>query len=359
MKNKITTILILYIFSLIVLSVSASREDALPGQSVYASEYMQNEIANMFDEEDLAFLYEQEIWVLTESITPVYYVDIMDYVNTGRWEVFPSGYKDGKYFAERNANETCVYKAKTTDYNGLFAGDITLLVMNKNVEIIDLVKKKTFNNVSLVSYADHRKRVEAGRKWWFVDESLNEITDCVRYVILGDFGSAFYVKKEVEIQEETFNMEYLVSLDSQRCIFGQKKGTVYQQDILHFDTDMPIVVDYLKGYIGSSDYYAPQSSKEFLPSENGTLNVISIADYMESGTCRFFTDRTKLIGYKEDQIPIESECTDFEVESESAVSHKKESLAFLGSVYLWIAIVFILIISFILFVRFYRQKNRN
>ena len=292
---------------LLLFSLNSIAASDLPGESVYATGKKQEEIALLFGEDNLQYLYKKKIYILKESITPVYFVDLFQYLRTGNWELQPTCYKDQEYYANSSGNETFIYKAKTITYDGLYAGDITLFVSDKKVEIVEFEKSETNNNISMVSYADHKVRVENGRKWTFANQEYNEIMPYTRYVLLGEFGSAFYVKRNIETSTDSYNIEYLVALDSTKCIFEIEKKA--QMDILHFDTDMEKVVDFLESLKYDSTTGLETKFEKFTPQLSNTISIVNINEYLNTGKHHFFIKKDNLIGYVEkmDEVVTESE----------------------------------------------------
>ena len=151
--------------------------------TVYASDEEIENIYRIIQENKWDFsalLLNNELEVLKESITPVYFLDTLDYARSGIISINRS------YFRKEDG---LVYTVKLIDKNKKYAGNMIFYIKdNMAGHLLSQSVSSGFYRASC-SYADHAERIRKilGR------EEIIPISD-VRYVIIDGVGNFFYVK---------------------------------------------------------------------------------------------------------------------------------------------------------------------
>ena len=167
-------------------------------ETVYASLEKQNEIYSMLNDESYngyKYLKYDNLTILKESITKVYYVSTLDYARSGILKVVPmtlSGSSD-------------VYVAKTINANGLYAGNLQFYIKDGIAyrllfEPSYFAFSESFEGLSnpgwaaSCSYADHAQRIQK-----ILNRSSFVPIDKVKYVLFEGWGNAFYIEDDTGV----------------------------------------------------------------------------------------------------------------------------------------------------------------
>ena len=241
MKKVILTVVFIMIISI---RVSAENSALLPGDSVYASQEKQEEIATEVSEDFLADLKRNKIVALKESLTPVYFIDPVECLEKGEITIRPGDYQlkseddisvlsNGilSPILKSSEEDTNIYVAKLVKYN------------NDNYPACMLVCFDDFGNIKYetlmwnfwtqTSYADLKSEIDIIAAKIGID-SIEEkdlryvricgiYTDNVEYF---DYGSAFYY-----YNGET---EILFAVNSSDWLFSEKTYLIGEEIIKRF-----------------------------------------------------------------------------------------------------------------------------
>ena len=149
-------------------------------ETVYASPEKQNEIYSMLNDESYngyKYLKSDNLTILKESITKVYYVSTLDYARSGILEVVP-------LTCEGND----VYEAKAINANGKYAGVLQFYIKDGIAYRLmfeptyfafpDIYVGNTLKCRASCSYADHAQRIQK-----ILNRSSFVPIDTVKYVL--------------------------------------------------------------------------------------------------------------------------------------------------------------------------------
>lgn len=167
-------------------------------ETVYASPEKQNEIYSMLNDESYngyKYLKYDNLTILKESITKVYYVSTLDYARSGILEVVPITYE----------GSSDVYVAKTINSNGEYAGNLQFYI--KDGIAYRLLFEPTYfafpdiyvgiddpKCMASCSYADHAQRIQK-----ILNRSSFVPIDKVKYVLFEGWGNAFYIEDDTGV----------------------------------------------------------------------------------------------------------------------------------------------------------------
>jgi hypothetical protein len=204
--------------AMIPFSLFAAKGSEMPGVSVYGTKAEQDTVYEAVQNPGglNAFLDNNKITIIKESITPVYVASLYEYAETGVFTIRPETRRDNEI----------AYRAKTVTANGAFAGNMKFYVLDGVAYMSSFTPNRVpgfsfepsygfEGNESLVSYsyADHAKRVQSltGR------ESFVPVSK-VRYVGVEGLGNVFYVNDG--------KTEALVYIDGDGGVFSQGPGEI-------------------------------------------------------------------------------------------------------------------------------------
>ena len=222
---------------MVLLCIRVNAEEVTQSEnSVYASAEKQEQIAAAFTDEMLDVLKEEEVVILKESITPVYFIDPVECLESGEIVLRPGDYpiydnvngklKDkydlgvgGWYMSPvlNTADEsTQVYVAKSVKYNRSAACS-WVICLDESGNIKCFTKMKGSENTA-PSYADHKDTIDLMAEKLGMEISHKDLT----YVrICGidtgineyfDYGSAYYYNKD--------GVEMLIMCKAYDLLFG-------------------------------------------------------------------------------------------------------------------------------------------
>jgi hypothetical protein len=180
----------------------ATSGKEVPGESVYGSKAEQDVVYEIIQSsEDLRFLKDNGIIVLSESIMPIYEASLLEYAETGVFTVRPNTVLDNGV----------VYAAKTTTTEGVFASDLRFYV--KDGTAYHLWSAPPNNQKKSHSYADHAERIRSLTN----KESFVPVGE-VRYVAVDRLGYVFYINDG--------KTEALINISAADDVFYQKNREI-------------------------------------------------------------------------------------------------------------------------------------
>jgi hypothetical protein len=287
MKKLLTVLLTAgFIFMIPFMSVASSISET-PSESVYVSESEQNAIYDIIQksEDFLRFLNNRNLYLLKESITPIHYVQFLDYAETGIFEVYQYGtetFIDGIPTDKGNP----VYIAKTVTEKG-FGGNIIFYIDNGLIQPTGFFPSVLLEpeNTSLVSisYADHAERIArlTNRETYFP-------ASVVRYVIVDRVGECFYINDG--------EIEALVVISAAMDIFNEDNGEiVYVSDKLRatanerldeYKIELAAIEEWKVSNPGKNYVDEGFTGGGFMPmygaSKNNIKDILNISEYLAS-----------------------------------------------------------------------------
>lgn len=284
------------IMNAFLLNVSAAESVSLPGESVYAAQEKQEELSKLL-ETDADVLNSLEInnnLIIKESITPVYYIDPIEYLEKGELILHPVSYRDNsdhgyEIIYENQDVETDLYVAKSITY-GMARGKNYIFRIDSNGKVFEFGSFGEGDS-SKASFADHKKRIEELLKPLGV-ESVEP--DNVRYVKIAgiqkgefdfDYGSAFFfdngeIKALIDVNGYTllFNeKEYLLESELKDAFSLLKEKRVLETEYLEkykFNKDI-----FWSEYHDFSRY-----GEYYYNSQEKIMHVTHISEYLEDGS---------------------------------------------------------------------------
>lgn len=288
MKKLISLVLIFGGLFMLSNTANAASGDKIPGESVYASVSDQDAVYSaVLNSKELEF---DGITVVKESITPVYVVDFLDYAKTGVFKISPSVVDSaGRSLVNTSDNPGNFYIAKTITADGLFGGNIRFLVADGVAYLKGFTPSEHFYKQGedipggaysciSYSYADHAKRIQdlLGRDSFVPPED-------VRYVLIDNFGYAFYINDGKQESLVMLSYSYGVPSEYYRDIIyiGDELKEMANKRLSEYNEHLQIVKDWEAAHPGEK--YSVTGG--FLPLQNNikdTDNVVNIADYLKS-----------------------------------------------------------------------------
>ena len=295
--RKFSCVLMLFLCFMVfmVLNVMAAESERLPGESVYETQEKQEELSNLLksDANILNSLKAHKNLIIKESITPVYYIDPIEYLEKGQLILHPVSYRensDHRYetIYENQDIETNLYVAKGITY-GMSRGNNYIFQIDSDGKVFGFGSFGE-GNCSKVSFADHKNRIEELLKPLGV-ETVEP--DNVRYVKIAgsqkgefdfDYGSAFYfdngeIKALIDVHGYTllFNEnEYLLESELKDAFSFLKEKRELETEYLEkykFNKDI-----FLSEYINVSRY-----GEYYFDSQEKIIHITHISEYLENG----------------------------------------------------------------------------
>ncbi len=277
MKRIISAFILL---SLLALAFPFSSFGAFAeSESVYASKDTQEIIYKMTQDESFEYydvIKTKKLTVLKESITPVYYVDMLEFAKTGVLNIKP----------DSNPSRSD-YHAKVIDEQGAFFGNMEFTIEDGELTVcyfrtIEDTRQGWSLDIydSSISYVDHAERIRR-----LLDRDEIVPPSDVRYVMLDRMGAHFSVKTE--------SGYVFVSLG--RHEVGKPKTVVYSS--LYYEEGLKASADaYLieyEEYLIELEKYREEHNggiftgypaPKLIPDKDGdgvSENIIKIAEYFE------------------------------------------------------------------------------
>jgi hypothetical protein len=288
MKKIISAFILL---SLLVLVLPFSSFGAFAeSESVYASKDTQEIIYKMTQDESFEYydvIKTKKLTVLKESITPVYYVDMLEFAKTGVLDIKP----------DPNPSRSD-YLAKVIDERGDFFGNLEFTIEDGKLTLcyfrtIEDTKPGWVLDIynSSISYADHAERI---RRLLDRDEIVSPSD--VRYVMLDRRGAHFSVKTE--------SGYVFISLGKHEV--GNTKSVVFSS--VYYEEGLKAAADaYLieyEEYLIELEKYREEHNGEIFtgypapnltPDKDGdgiSENIINIAEYFKKSNKTNSTDNS-------------------------------------------------------------------
>ncbi|MDR0221427.1 MAG: hypothetical protein LBI54_08510 [Lachnospiraceae bacterium] len=259
MKKKFLNIIPIIIGGAMMFSVgalAASGKD-VPGESVYGSKAEQDAVYEIIqNSEDLRFLKDNGIIVLSESIMPIYEASLLEYAETGVFAVRPNIVLDNG----------AVYVAKTTTTEGVFVSDLRFYV--KDGAAYHLWSAPPNNQKKSHSYADHAERIQSLTN----KESFVPIGE-VRYVAVDRLGYVFYVNDG--------KTEALVNISAADDVFYKKN-----REIIYVGEELKKIADERlaeqKAFLmGKAAWEAANPGKEWTFTGDGRVATSTTNGYVD------------------------------------------------------------------------------
>jgi len=289
MKKTIVS-LILIIVSMLMLSIKGFTTDRItfPGESVYAATDKQNAIYEIIQssEECMKILNYDGVSIVKESIMPFYTANLLDYVETGVFEIkqrsaeFSYDISDLDNIKRTTGN---VYFAKTVNTEGLYAETIRIYVniSEKHVRI------SGGNSLVSISYADHARRIQRlTGNGYFVSPAD------VRYVYIEWLGSVFYINDGetealvlVSAVTNIFGEERHV--DSEIIYIGEKFKKVADEQAIKVKEHLAYAEEQKALYPGGATIPGPGTElvrNAIFVNENDVDNILNINEYLAQGS---------------------------------------------------------------------------
>ncbi|MCL1806875.1 MAG: hypothetical protein FWG31_04150 [Oscillospiraceae bacterium] len=231
MKKVFSLLLILGCMITVPFDAAAISREDVPGESVYGYASEQDEVYEMIykSEEFVSSLKFHGVSIVKESIMPTYTADLLQYAETGVFEIVPDVSKkvvDGKTIGDKQW-----YYVKTASKFG-FTGIYTMYVENgaayRSVFQPTALLEPRNTNVMSFYYADHARRVEkiVGRKVSEAD---------VRFVGISRLGLFFYVNDgEIEVLVPILADDNVFSRDKEMIAVGDELKKVADQKLFEY-----------------------------------------------------------------------------------------------------------------------------
>lgn len=221
MKQKITAFLLILLCGAVAFlsagcdaadttrdPISDTKEESLPPrQSVYCDTAERDAVYEALQKGWYLTptLESLDVTILKESITPVYYADILDYAKTGELQIEP--YIESVHGGKGIRSNGNVYIAKGVTSDGRFGGNIEFSIEDGMVSWGTLWPSPASNFLdngifgASCSYADHAGRIQA-----LLQKDSFVPVENVKFVMISGFGRAFYINDG--------DTDYLVSMGS-------------------------------------------------------------------------------------------------------------------------------------------------
>ena len=217
MKNILTVLLIAGILLMIPFTASAVDMSKMPGESVYASVAEQNEVYDIIQKSEIFInsMKEHGVSVVKESITPICVANLLDYAETGIFEMIPLVTGHFKEIPTNDGGQ--VYLIKAITEKG-FAGYYEFFVEEGIAQPTNFKPSSQLepDNISVVSfsYADHAERIAKLTN----SETFLPASE-VRYVRVDNLGNVFYVNDG--------KTEMLIAISADANAFRDKGEIIY------------------------------------------------------------------------------------------------------------------------------------
>ncbi len=188
--------------------------------SVYVSDDDREKLSYMLENNSVnirPFIESDGYKILTETISQVYYVDLLSFSKTNELEIKP---------VDLGKEDTRLYIAKVLDKNDNFVGNLYFRVTDDTVyhSLFTYVSKnEEFSSPASCSYADHAERIQRCLK---EDTPVPE-TD-VTFVTIERLGTFFYINNEkhnvfVGVGDLNAQNDYVLNIDQLKEIADKRQ----------------------------------------------------------------------------------------------------------------------------------------